>query len=301
MAGLYPLSLHQILDEFGTPVKGCLAWFYEASTLDPLPVYTDYNVGVPGPNPWPADGYGRFPPIYLAEGGSGFYRHRVTSAEGAIIPGLDLQQLPVIGPSGGGGGGGAPVDPNALTKTGDFVFTLSSDPRDGFVRANGLTIGSAASGATERPNADTEPLFTFLYQRMSDALCPVSGGRGASAAADFAANKRLALPDARGRTPFGIDTMGNVAAGRITAFTAPSGGNTVGSSGGAESFVQTVAQLAQHGHALNVSTGSFAAAAGGGANVALSALTGNFTGQTGLSAPINKMPGFMLGGYYIKL
>ena len=87
----------------------------------------------------------------------------------------------------------------------------------GWVRKNGKTIGSAASSATERANADTEDLFSFLWNNFADAECPVTGGRGAAAAADFAANKPIALPDWRGRTPFGLDTMGNTAAGRLTS------------------------------------------------------------------------------------
>jgi len=56
------------------------------------------------------------------------------------------------------------------------------------------TIGSATSGATARANADTLALYTQLWNAMSDADCPVAGGRGASAAADFAANKKIQLP-----------------------------------------------------------------------------------------------------------
>lgn len=56
------------------------------------------------------------------------------------------------------------------------------------------TIGSAASGATARANTDTSALYAQLWNALSNTDCPVSGGRGASAAADFAANKTLQLP-----------------------------------------------------------------------------------------------------------
>lgn len=69
----------------------------------------------------------------------------------------------------------------------------------GWVRKNGGSIGSALSGATERANADTLNLYTLLWDNYLEALAPVAGGRGASAAADFAANKALTLPDASGR------------------------------------------------------------------------------------------------------
>lgn len=71
-------------------------------------------------------------------------------------------------------------------------------PPAGWLLIDGKTIGSAASGATSRANADTLALFTVMWD-FSAAAVPIytSTGapstRGASAAADFAANKRLAL------------------------------------------------------------------------------------------------------------
>lgn len=81
----------------------------------------------------------------------------------------------------------------------------------GWVKENGGTIGNATSGATTRANADTEALFTHLWTSFNNTMLPIqtSGGvastRGASAAADFAANKRLALFDSRARFPRGSD------------------------------------------------------------------------------------------------
>jgi hypothetical protein len=73
----------------------------------------------------------------------------------------------------------------------------------GWLLIDGKTIGSAASGATARANADTLPLYTFLWD-FSAAAVPIftstgaASTRGASAAADFAADKRLALFTANG-------------------------------------------------------------------------------------------------------
>lgn len=81
----------------------------------------------------------------------------------------------------------------------------------GWVKENGGTIGSAASGATTRANADTEPLFTLMWEQFNNTVLPIqtSGGvattRGASAAADFAANKRMPLFDSRSRFHRGAD------------------------------------------------------------------------------------------------
>jgi microcystin-dependent protein len=111
----------------------------------------------------------------------------------------------------------------------------------GFVRANGRTIGNATSGATERANADTSALFVFLYN--ADANLAVSGGRGANAAADYAANKTIALPDFRGRTIAGLDDMGNSAASRLSSTYFGTAATALGAAGGSESTTLTAAQI----------------------------------------------------------
>src|SRR6185503_1627359 len=106
--------------------------------------------------------------------------------------------------------------------------------RTGWVRANARTIGSATSGASERAHADCELLFTTLWSRYSDTICPVVGGRGASAAGDWAANKPLTLPDGRARAPFGVVDMGNSDSGRLNAAVIGTGSATAAMSVGGE-------------------------------------------------------------------
>lgn len=80
-------------------------------------------------------------------------------------------------------------------------FYLTSAP-SGWVAANGNTIGNPSSGAN-RANADTLQLFTIFWNAFSNTLLVIqdsSGAasvRGASAAADYAANKRLPVFDDR--------------------------------------------------------------------------------------------------------
>lgn len=68
----------------------------------------------------------------------------------------------------------------------------------GWLLVDGKTIGNAASGATSRANADTAALFAELWA-FPAASVPIfdntgaASTRGASAAADFAAGKRLPL------------------------------------------------------------------------------------------------------------
>jgi len=82
------------------------------------------------------------------------------------------------------------------------AFARSTAPA-GWLSANGNTIGSASSGATNA-SADYSALFAVLWDNWSNTDLPIldSAGaastRGASASADFSANKRLPLPDLRG-------------------------------------------------------------------------------------------------------
>lgn len=89
-----------------------------------------------------------------------------------------------------------PIPPTGLVSH----FMLAAAPA-GWVAADGNTIGSVASGST-RANSDTQALFNALWA-MPAAIAPVltsAGGastRGASAAADWAADKRMTVPDLR--------------------------------------------------------------------------------------------------------
>lgn len=82
----------------------------------------------------------------------------------------------------------------------------------GWLIEDGKTIGSASSGATGRANADTQDLFTHLWTQFTNTelVIQTSTGaastRGATAASDFAANKRMPLFDSRTRFLRGSDS-----------------------------------------------------------------------------------------------
>jgi hypothetical protein len=231
MAGIWSAIPVQPLDGSGRPFPGCRAFFYEAATLNPITIYADVGLVVELPNPVQANGDGVFPIVYLDEADE-FYRMRVTSSLGAMI--WDLPATPIVGPTGGGGGSPAVVDPNGVATTGDVRARLGTGVKTGWVRLNGMTIGSVVSGATERAAADCEALFNLIWNSIPDTICAVVGGRGGTAAADWTAGKQLTLPDARGRTLAFLDDMGNVAAGRITSPQATPSGTQLASSGGAQ-------------------------------------------------------------------
>lgn len=91
-------------------------------------------------------------------------------------------------------------------QVGDIKTSLNPAPGPGWVVANDGTIGSATSGATTRANADCQALFEFLWNTYSNAFAPVGGGRGGSAAADWAANKTIQTGFIAGRVLGGEGT-----------------------------------------------------------------------------------------------
>ena len=123
--------------------------------------------------------------------------------------------------------------------TGMVMQTVGASAPSGWVILTGAsavrTIGSAASGA-DRANADTETLYALLWDSMADAQAPVSSGRGASAAGDFAADKTITIPDPRGRALIGTGTGSGLTA------------RTHGATGGAETHQLSVGELASHSH-----------------------------------------------------
>lgn len=236
MAGSIPLSLQQIFDDEGNLLSGGLVYFIQAGTVGtPQNAFQDTPLTLAWPNPYVLLENARLPLVYFADG---YIKVRITDSVGNQI--FNQDNIPVTGFSSGGGGGGT-IDATSIMSTGDMKLVYNTGVLTGFVRANGRTIGNATSGATERANADTAALFAFLYN--ADANLAVSGGRGVSAVADYAANKTIALPDCRGRGIFGLDDMGNSAAGRLTSTYFGTSAIVLGAAGGSESTTLTAAQI----------------------------------------------------------
>lgn len=66
----------------------------------------------------------------------------------------------------------------------------------------------------------------------------------------------FSLPDIRGRVVAGKDDMGGSSANRLTNQSGGLDGDTLGGTGGAETHVLTIAQLAAHTHTLSSVTGT---------------------------------------------
>lgn len=155
-----------------------------------------------------------------------------------------------------------------------------SDPTNlpaGYIWANGQTIGNASSNATGRANADTQALFT-IYWSYSSAVLPMftSGGgaaaRGISAAADFAANNAIAVPNLMGSVVAGLDGMGGTTlTNLLTVGGSNISGTTPGASGGAQNVALNSAQNGSHTHGAGGGASSFRAIAGSGTQIQYSA------------------------------
>lgn len=324
---LFSLALSQQVDDNGTPLGGCLLYTYLAGTTTPYTTFRTAALTTGTENTWPlvADSSGRIPQFWLDSANT--YKARLTTAAGVLI--FEIDSIPAIGP-GTGGGGVDTTDPNSIAATGDFKWRPVDSTLDGWVRANGRTIGNGTSGAIERANADTQSLFEYLWNTFSNTICAVSGGRGANAAADFSASKAITLLDLRGRTPFGLDSMGNSAAARLTGTTFSTGDkDTAASVCGSNLHTLTTGESGQKaisaapvtitdpGHAHTTAAAVETVTNAAGTNPAWLRQGSPYTGfaptnTTGISASLtlagssavsghNNMPPAMVGTWYIRL
>lgn len=118
------------------------------------------------------------------------------------------------------------LNPTTIATVAPILIQMGfqSIPPTGYLSLNGDTIAKTSGGTFNGTQYTT--LFAYLWNNCTDTVAPVSAGRGVSAAADFAANKNITLPDRRDYSPFGVSI-----AGSITAAGAIAGATTVVSTG----------------------------------------------------------------------
>ena len=174
----------------------------------------------------------------------------------------------------------------------DF-FGLDSQVPNGFLGCSGKTIGDGSSGATARANADQQALFAALWTTSATAGTltiqnssgtPVSAG--ASAAADWAAHRRITLPDCRGRATVGKDDIGGGARAGVVA---NAQAILAGGSEGEENHTLSVTEIPSHTHNYGVYGPNASSVHASGANN--STLLGTLTtdGGTGGGQSHNNM------------
>lgn len=222
----------------GAPHAGARFEVFDAGGLTPRASYTTAALTtLHDPANIRSDAQGRCPAIWVQ--GSA-YKVRVSTSSGVSI--FEDDDLPGDTASSGGGGGSA-----TGLFTGLVLDYYGTGRPTGWVRLNGRTIGSALSSASELAHADAEPLFLHLW--AVDSSLTVSSGRGATAAADWAANKQLTLPDGRFAALIGLDGMGNTTAGRSSGLTFTAGtADTLGFIVGSATVSLSTSQLPSHDH-----------------------------------------------------
>ena len=169
--------------------------------------------------------------------------------------------------------------------TGAVQQFIGTSAPSGWLMLNGDTVGNTGSGAVQA-NSANQALFTLLWNSMADAQAPVSGGRGASAAADWSFGKTIALPDARGRAIIGTGTGATLTA------------RTHGDHGGEETHQLTIPEIPAHTHAAPASSGATASGPGGAGNTVTSS---NITGSTGNDGAHNNMQPWLALNYIVKI
>lgn len=269
-----PLSGLPVFDQ-GYPVDGAQLYAYDTGTTTPRALYLTAALDPTKIHPVPVVTSDGVLPVMFA--GTGDYDVALFDPTGRQIRRIvGLKGEAVAATTSG------TFDPNAQLQTGDVVTRHGTGSRVGFVRLNGLTIGSAASIGSERANNDCQALFVFLWQQ--DASLTVSGGRSsAGAQADWQANKTITLPDDRARIEIGVPDMGSadVSGTRLAGGLIPNGGYVLGATGG------------EAGHALA------AAEVGGSTTVTTSGTVAVVTTAGGTAH--NTIPPVIARTRYIKL
>lgn len=239
-----------------------------ASYTDGFPPETFNPVGAGGTPPWGADFNGILQSVtqwlrWVQAGAPIAYDSAFQTAIGgypfgALVPSatiFGLYWLNVIDgnlsnpDAGGANWQQVPIASGGVHTTGAWQWRPTQETLTGWMKANATTIGNSGSGASQFADPLAANLFAWLWTNFSNTQCPVSGGRGANPAADFAALKTIQMLDMRGMAPIGMDTMAGAPTTKLNGVPVTSGAPTqAGSILGEILHTLITAELAQHAH-----------------------------------------------------
>lgn len=145
------------------------------------------------------------------------------------------------------------VPPGAIYP-GSLIPSMLNAGYPNAVLANGNTVGNTGSNATNRANPDTYWLFTQIWNLcFSCGIFNSAGGsttKGATAAADWAANKAVATPDMRGTGVVGVDaSTSRLASAPVISGSINGGGSLVGETN--NTHILSTAEIPSHFHSTS--------------------------------------------------
>lgn len=162
-SALWPRSGDRQLSNSGRVMPGARLYFFDSGTTTPQTTFADASRTAAHPHPIEADGFGKWPAVYLAPGA---YRYRIVDVEGSAIDDFD-----------GIVAAGAPVadDGEPLTASA-FVQTLLDDADSGaFLTTLGVSAfvqailndadAATARGTLDAPQLGITPLVTDSASR----------------------------------------------------------------------------------------------------------------------------------------
>jgi len=131
-----------------------------------------------------------------------------------------------------------------LVRKHEIYSAMHSTPRAFELPLNGSTLAKTSGGTYN--GTQYEHVYKYLWDNIANGQAAVAGGRGASAQADFDANKTITLPDGRNRSMIGVSgggIIGTVAATAGAATVTPTGSITI------NAFTPSASQNVIHAHA----------------------------------------------------
>lgn len=154
--------------------------------------------------------------------------------------------------TGGAGWLPVPLGSGGVLTTGAWTWRPTQETLPGWTKANATTIGNTGSGAAQLADPTAAAQFAWLWTNFSNTQCPVSGGRGANPAADFAALKTIQTLNMKGIGILGMDTMGGSPSTVLNGVPVVSGAATqAGSILGEVLHTLLTTELALHNHGIN--------------------------------------------------
>src|SRR5216683_6401281 len=201
---------------------------------------------------------------WTAAGGPIFYDATFQTAIGGYPNGAVVQSVVVQGnywqstvdnnTSNPDTGGANWITPSWAKGTGEVQWRPTSVALPNNIILNGTTIGNGASGASQLASATAQFVYQYFWNNFSNTQCPVSGGRGANALADFNAGKTIATLNMQSTGVLGADGMGGTPSGLLAGVPIQSGSVTVaGSVVGENLHALITGELAVHSHANTLS------------------------------------------------